>query len=138
VLPCAAMVKTSEDLEGYLRRLERRFERLEDGTFLVGMGTGAAPLALRMAPPVLVAQVEIGSAPSSDGERAARIFRKLLELNSSDLMHAAYGLEGASIVLAAALELETCDLNELEAVFADVDLALVEHVPTLREMVDGK
>jgi hypothetical protein len=131
------MVKTHEDLEALLRKLERRFERLENGTYVVAIGAGQAPLALRLAPPVLVLQVEIGNAPSANDQRAAELFRKLLVLNSSDLLHAAYGLEGDVIVLAAALELDGLDLNEVEAVFNDVDLALAEHVPTLREMVDG-
>jgi len=48
-------------------------------------------------------------------------------------MHVAYGLEGDTIVLSAALELENLDLNELEALLSDVDLALARHVPTLRE-----
>jgi hypothetical protein len=41
------------------------------------------------------------------------------------------------MVLAAALELEHLDLNELEAVLADIDVALGEHVPVLRSMVQA-
>ena len=51
------------------------------------------------------------------------------------LLHAAFGLENDQIVLAAALELESLDLNELEAVLADIDVALSEHVPVLRGLV---
>jgi hypothetical protein len=130
------MVKTHEDLENLLQKLERRFERLDNGTYVVGMGPGQAPVAVRLAPPVLVVQVEIGKARAENDARAAELFRKLLSLNATDLMHAAYGLEGDIIVLAAALELDALDLNELEAVLSDVDLAIAEHVPTLRELVD--
>jgi hypothetical protein len=131
------MVKTHEDLEALLRKLERHFERLEGGTYFVAIGAGQAPVALRLAPPVLVVQVEIGKAPAGNDQRAAELFRKLLVLNATDLLHAAYGIEGNLLVLSAALELDSLDLNELEAVLNDVDLALSEHVPTLREMVDG-
>jgi len=131
------MVKTHEDLEALLRKLERHFERLENGIYVVAIGAGQALVALRLAPPVLVAQVEIGKAPSGNDQRAAELFRKLLSLNATDLLHAAYGIEGDVLVLSAALELDSLDLNELEAVLNDVDLALSEHVPTLREMVDG-
>jgi hypothetical protein len=93
-------------------------------------------VAVRLAPPVLVVQVEIGKARAENDARAAELFRKLLSLYATDLMHAAYGLEGDIIVLAAALELDALDLNELEAVLSDVDLAIAEHVPTLRELVD--
>jgi len=128
------MVKTHEDLEAYLNRLERRFERTEDGTYLLSVPGSQVPVAARMAPPVLVMQVEIGPAPTANSEVEARVFRRLLELNARDLLHAAYGVEGDTILLSAALELDNLDLNELEATLADVGLALSAHVPALREM----
>jgi hypothetical protein len=129
------MAKSHEDLEAYLNRLERRFERLEDGTYLVALATNQPPVAMRLAPPVLVMQVTIGEGPAGNAALEAPVFRRLLELNSSDLVHAAYGLDGSNIVLSAALEMDNLDLNELEAVLADLGMALSEHVPALREMV---
>lgn len=125
------MIQSSEDLEGYLLRLERRFERAEDGTYLVAMGVDRPLVALRVAAPVLVAQIDIGSAPAADAS-GAPLLRKLLELNATALVHAAYGIEGDTIVLSAALELRNLDLNELEAVLADLDMALANQVPQLR------
>jgi Tir chaperone protein (CesT) family len=127
------MIQSNEDLEGYLSRLERRFERAEDGTYLLSMGADRPLVALRVAAPVLVAQVDIGQAPTDDAT-AAPLFRKLLVLNATALVHAAYGVEGTTIVLSAALELKNLDLNELEAVLADLDMALANQVPTLREL----
>jgi hypothetical protein len=128
------MLQTNEDLEATLTRLERPFERLEDGTYIVTMGAGKPLLAVRLAPPVLVLRVAIGYAPPE----ATGLYRRLLELNASALLHAAFGLEGERIVLAAALELESVDLNEIEAVLADIDLALAEHVPSLHELVKNR
>ena len=127
------MIQSNEDLEGYLLRLERRFERAEDGTYLLSMGADRPLVALRVAAPVLVAQVDIGQAPADDFAGAV-LFRKLLVLNATALVHAAYGIEGEKIVLSAALELKNLDLNELEAVLADLDMALANQVPTLREI----
>jgi hypothetical protein len=127
------MIQSNEDLEGYLLRLERRFERAEDGTYLLSMGADRPLVALRVAAPVLVAQVDIGQAPADDVAGAV-LFRKLLVLNATALVHAAYGIEGDKIVLSAALELKNLDLNELEAVLADLDMALANQVPTLREV----
>lgn len=132
------MVKTDEDIEGYLRKLERRFEKMEDGTFLLGMGPGQPTAALKLAPPVMVAQVRIGPAPKGNTSQEASVFRRLLELNATDLLHAAYAIEGDEIVLTSARELDTLDLNELEAVLADIGLALGKHVPALMEMVQKK
>lgn len=136
------MATSVEDLEGYLDRLGRRYERLEDGTLLIAFGPGQPPVALRVAPPVVLAQAEIGPCPPDGGGRAegaVALYRKLLELNTSGLVHAAYGIEkherGDHIVLASALELANLDLGELEAVLADLDIALAEHVPELRQLV---
>lgn len=128
------MATSSEDLEAYLHRLDRRYQRLDDGTCLVSLGAGQPPAAMRVAPPVVVLQVDIGPAPEGEGPDVARLFRRLLELNATDLMHVAYALEDGHIVLVAALELETCDLSELEAVLANFDLALAQHVPDLRQL----
>src|SRR5688500_18096888 len=98
------MPKTQEDLEGYLSKLERRFERLEDGTYLVAGAPNQPPVAVRFAPPVIVARVEIGPLPPAGASHETELYRKLLELNSSDLLHAAYGIDDCFIVLDAALE----------------------------------
>jgi hypothetical protein len=90
---------------------------------------------MRLAPPVLVLQVSVGSLGKQGAAEQARLFRKLLELNATSLLHAAFGLEGESIVLAAALELESVDPNEIEAALADIDMALAQQVPSLRELV---
>jgi hypothetical protein len=129
------MPKSHEDIEGYLSKLDRRFERMEDGTYLVAGAANQPPIAVRLAPPVLVVQMTIGPAPAGNPALEAKVFRRLLELNGNDLLFAAYALEGNDIVLGAALELDNLDLNEIEAVLADVDVALAEHVPTLRELV---
>jgi hypothetical protein len=105
---------------------------LGDGTYVIGTGVDRPLIALKLAPPVLVVRTEIGSVPP--GESSAKLFRKLLELNATALLHAAYGLEAERIVLASALELAGADLGELEAVLADVDLALAEHVPVLTNL----
>jgi hypothetical protein len=130
------MIRTSDDLEAQLGRLGRRYERTQDGTFVVAIGPNQPPAALLLVPPVLVVQVAIGNAPAELAV-AAPIYKKLLELNASALLHTAFALENDQIVLAAALELDNLDLNELEAVLTDIDVALGEHVPTLRSMVQS-
>jgi hypothetical protein len=127
------MIQSDADLEAYLTRLERPFERLGNGTYVIVAGARRPLVALKLAPPVLVVRAEIGDVPS-DAAVQQRIFRKLLELNASALLHAAYGLEAERIVLSSALELASADLNEMEAALADVDLALAEHVPVLHEI----
>lgn len=130
------MVKSNEDLESLFRRLDRTFDAVEDGTYLVLAAPGQPPIAVRLVEPVVVLQVSIGEAPRGDAALEAALFRRLLELNAT-LLHAAYGLAGDTITLGAALAADTLDPNELEAALADLGMALTEHVPALRGMVRG-
>jgi hypothetical protein len=129
------MATSTEDLGAYLTRLDRRFDKVDEHTYLVSLGAGKPPAALRVEPPVVLVQVAVGAAPVGSSGREAAMFRRLLELNATDLMHAAYGIEHGQIVLGAALELDTMDIGELEAVLANIDMALTEHVPGLLDMV---
>jgi hypothetical protein len=128
------MATSTDDLEAYLTRLDRKFEKVDAQTYLVSLGPNSPVAVLRVASPVVVVQVEVGVAPSSDASAETKLFRKLLELNATDLLHAAYGIEGNRIVLSAALELASMDIGELEAVLANIDRAIAEHVPSLREL----
>lgn len=128
------MPRTSEDVENYLLQLARTFED-DGGTYLL-RSKDAPPIAIRVAPPIVAVRVEIGQVPADDGHKM-RLFRRLLEYNATDLMHVSYGIEGDTIVLSAALPLENLDLNELEAMLSDVDLALARHVPALHGVANN-
>ncbi len=128
------MARTADDIEDYLRKLERHFERVDEETFLV-MAGGQAPIALRIAPPVVVFQVAIGDLPAKSDQELAPLYRRLLELNATGLMHAAFGIGGQTMYLTSALEFDNLDINEIEAVLADISLALAQHVSALRQLV---
>jgi hypothetical protein len=126
------MPRTAEDVETYLLQLDRRFE-IDAGTYLVSGGAETPPIAIRVASPIVAVRVTIGPAPE-DERHQARLFRRLLEYNATDLMHASYGIEVGTVVLSAALELENLDMNKLEAVLSDIDVALARHVPVLHDL----
>jgi hypothetical protein len=126
------MPRTHEDVENYLLSLDRRFEN-DGGTYVVRSGVDVPPIAVRVAPPIVAIRVAIGPLPKDDKHQAS-LFRRLLEYNASDLMHAAYGIDDHTVVLSAALELENLDQNELEATLSDIDLALARHISVLRDL----
>lgn len=134
VLRWAAMTKTREDVERILESRERPFTILDDGTIVIPLVPEQAPAMLRVEPPVVLLQVNIGEASFESDAQAVAFYRRLLELNATGLLHASYGLEAGHVVLSAALELENLDANELEAALADLALAVVEHIPSLRQM----
>jgi len=131
------MLANRDDVERYLEWSSRPFSKLEDVT-LVTLAPRQPPAILRVQPPVLLIQVEIGKVEFESATQEAAFFRKLLELNSTDLLHASYGLDGSVVQLSAALEIGHLDENELEAALSDVTLALVNHVPVLWQMVTKK
>ncbi len=125
------MPRTREDVETYLYQLDRRFED-QHGTLLVSTGADSPPIAVQVAPPIVVLRVTIGKVPEDDLHRL-RLFEQLLLHNASDLMHASYGVAQGQVVLLGALALDNLDINELEATLSDMDLALVRHLPGLFE-----
>ncbi|MGE5783029.1 MAG: CesT family type III secretion system chaperone [Myxococcales bacterium] len=128
------MTKTREDVERILESRERFFTSLDDGTIMIPLAPEQAPAMLRVEPPVVLLQVNIGEPTFDSDASAAAFYRRLLELNATGLLHASYGIEAGHVVLSSALELENLDANELEAALADLALALVEHIPSLRQM----
>jgi hypothetical protein len=132
------MLRNRDDIERFLETRVRAFTAVDDATFLVTLAPEQPAAVLRVQPPVMLVQVDIGAAIFEDLAHECAFYRKLLELNSADLLHAAYGLNGNRAQLSAALELDHLDENELEATLSDVTLALANHVPVLRQMVTAK
>jgi hypothetical protein len=123
-------MRSPKDVEAYLLRMEKPWTEVEQGTYLLHLG--GTPLALKCASPLLLARVEIGPVPAAASREA--LFEHLLRLNADALVHASYGLESDGIVLSAAAELENLDYNELDAIVAEFDLALAQHLPRIREL----
>jgi hypothetical protein len=130
------MPRTAEDVETFLYRLNRTFEAGEGGFYMVSSGSDGPPIVVYVDDPIVVVRVDIGRVPE-DEKRQLALFRRLLEYNGAGLVHASYALEGDKVTLAAGLQLENIDMNELSAVLADIDLALALHLGTLRELVSN-
>jgi hypothetical protein len=132
------MLRNRDDVERFLEARGRAFTTLDDATFLVTLAPQQPPAVLRVQAPVVVVQVDVGKLEFQSQANECAFYRKLLELNATDLLHAAYGLEGDRVQLSAALEFDNLDENELEAALSDVALALANHIPMLRQMVTAK
>ncbi len=128
------MPRTDEDVGIFLHSLGRSFERSHgategESTYLLRAADGTV-VAIVVAAPIVEVNVNIGPAPA-DEKHQLKLYRRLLELNSTDLMHAAFGIEGGNVVLGAALQLENLDQNELDATLSDIDEVLVRHTKEL-------
>ncbi len=123
---------TREDIQSFIDRLEGggvEAQEIESGLWRVRSQTGAE-IVIHFAPPVVVLRLRVMEPPAS-GERQKGLYRQLLELNATDLVHGSYGLEGDHVVLTDALELADLDFSEFEASFDSLTLALASHLGAL-------
>lgn len=121
---------TREDVENFLLRMELPYQELEEGLWMVGDGTEVAPVFVNHDPPLLLMRVEVMHSPE-DEELRNGLFRELLELNATDLVHGAYGLDGDEVVLNDTLQLEDLDFSEFQASLESIILALRSHYENL-------
>jgi hypothetical protein len=133
------MAVTKEDIEGFLNRLTAEgasHSEVEPGIWVIKPG-GALDfdVIVHFSPPVVVMSVRVMTLPT-DKSAEATLNRRLLELNASDLVHGAYGIEENSIVMAEALELSHLDYEEFRAAYESITVALASHlreIGTFRE-----
>ena len=121
---------TREDVEGMLFRAQLRADEVDEGMWLARSADGGPALVVHYSPPVLVLRAKVMDLPGDQG-RCTGLFRRLLELNASDLVHAAYALEEDDVILTEALELENLDENEFQAVVDSIQMALATHLEQL-------
>jgi hypothetical protein len=121
-----AMV-TREDLESFLIRMDVDFEEVDPGMYLVRGRNAGWPLVIHQADALLLIRMKLMDLPSDLGDRELELYRTLLELNASDVVHGAYGIEEGELILSDTLEMETLDFLELQASVESIELAASGH-----------
>jgi len=125
---------TREDVENYLLRTGLEHEEVSEGMWVTTGGTGA-PLVVHFSPPLVVFRLKVMDVPP-DERRCSELFRTLLSLNATDLVHAAYALEQDDVILTESLEAENLDFNEFQATIDSFQMALASHMETLAPFRD--
>jgi hypothetical protein len=80
------------------------------------------------ADPLVIIQVQVMDVPKLNSHE---LYKKLLELNASDMIHGAYGLEGNKVVINDTHLYETMDYPEFRAALDAISLVLTQHYPIL-------
>lgn len=123
-----------EDLESFLIRTEMDHREIGEAMWLVDPvkdGRDDHPsVVVSLSPPLVILRVSIGMVPEGEHARL-QLFRMLLELNATDLVHGAYGLEGDEVILTDALELQDLDYSEFLASLESLSLAVTSHLQQL-------
>jgi hypothetical protein len=129
---------SKDDIENYLARLEAEgihAKEVKPGLWVLTGAPDHPEVAVQYTPPVLVLRVKVldlsKKGAKSKKSTQEELYRHLLRLNATDLVHGSYGIDGDAVVLTDALELENLDFNEFQASYDSMMLALAAHLQTL-------
>ncbi|MEP6692619.1 MAG: YbjN domain-containing protein [Gemmatimonadaceae bacterium] len=123
-----------DDIDAFLTRLGAdgaTHSEIQPGMWIVHPGGRLdADVVVHYSPPVVLLRLKVMDVPK-DSKESSELYRRLLELNASELVHGSYGIEGDAVVLTEALELSHLDYEEFLASYESMTLALAAH---LREL----
>ncbi len=129
-------MRTKEDVERYLVDLDSPYEILGDGLYKIcdDVDEDVEGIIVCVIDTIVVFSVRLMKVPTKNLEA---FYRKLLELNASDLVVGGYGIDANdNVVITDTLQLENLDYNEFVASVESLALALQKHYPVLREYRD--
>ena len=119
-------MKGKEDIESYLLKIGMPFEQI--GGDMWNIKADHENLVISIAGPVVVFRTKVMDLPERNREP---FYETLLRLNTTEMVHGSFGIEGTSVVIASALEMENLDYNEFSAVIDELGMAVSKHYPTL-------
>ncbi len=128
---------TREDLESFLIRMDLEYEEVDPGMFLVRGRNSSLPVVVHHADALLIIRMKVMDLPEM-GENALELYRTLLVLNATDVVHGAYGIEENELILSDTLEMETLDFLELQASIESMELAATGHMERIRALIGAE
>jgi len=118
-----------EKIESYLVRLGLTFQQHSPGTWLVSDAQrGLENLVIAVADSHVIMRINVMEVPARNREK---LFEELLRLNTADLVHGAYGIDGRQIILIDTLDAESMGLEEFEGALDAIGLAVAQHYRVL-------
>ena len=116
-------------IEQYLIDLKYSYQEVKPNLWLIDDADhNLEGIAVVYADPLVIIRVQVMDVPQ---QKRQEFFTKLLELNASEMIHGAYGLEGDKVVIIDTLEYETIGYSEFRAALDAISLALTQHYPIL-------
>jgi len=132
---------TPEQIEGFLGRMAAEgasYNEVEPGLWAVHPGGELdMTVVVHHSPPVVVLRVKVMTLPP-ESAAASTLYRRLLELNATDLLHGSYGIQKGEIVLTEALELAHLDYEEFLASYESITLSLAAHLRELAQFREAR
>lgn len=125
-------MRTKEDVERYLINLDTPYEVLGDGIYRLNDDLpNIDDIIVMVSDPLVIFSVRLMKVP---GKNTEAFYKKLLELNATELVAGAYGLDGDDVVITDTLQLENLDENEFVASVESLAMAIHEHYSILQQL----
>ncbi len=118
-------------VEEYLKELALPFEKKGE-TWIVQPRTNFnTRIGIRIEGPIITFTTNVVNIGQDKGATSLDAHR-LLYWNANEMMHAAYGITGESLVLTGALEFENLDFNEFQGMIDDISMGVDTHFVEIR------
>jgi hypothetical protein len=120
---------TLPKIEQYLIDLGISYQEISRNSWLIeDENKGYPKMLVSLSEPLVIISADVMPIPK---ENAEPLFRTLLELNATDLLHGAYAISGNDIIVIDTLEHATLDKEEFLASIESISFALLEHYKKL-------
>ena len=117
---------TRDDIEHYIIQTHHPYEMIDENMWIIN---NSANIIVIYTPPLVIFRTKLMEVPKKGREN---FFKLLLELNASQMVHGAYGVEDNNVVLIDALEVENLDFNEFQASIDAISLAVSQDYERLK------
>lgn len=115
-----------DDIEHYLIQVGYPYESIESGMWII---RNTANIVVTLEPPLIIFRIKLMELPDN---RREEFFRSLLEINASQMIHGAYGIEDNNVVLIDTLQSENLDYNEFQATLDAIMLSSAQDYQNLK------
>jgi hypothetical protein len=124
-----------DDLESFLIRLDLDYEEIDEAMFLVRSGGEEVPIVVHLSPPLLILRLKVMDLPG--GADLSELYRTLLVLNATDIVHGSYGIEDGDLILSDTMELEALTFNQFQASMESLQMAASSHMERIRTLASA-
>ena len=126
-------MSSSEKIESYLIRAGADYEAVDGSTWIIHDEVDHVDnIVVQDSDPVVVFSIRLMDVPKEQ-DRQVNLFRRLLELNATEMVSGAYGIDSSGVVVSETLQTENLDFTEFQAALDGVTLAISEHYQSLKE-----
>ena len=127
---------TNDQIEEYLIRIELPFEQVNEGMWLIADEKDSIEnIVVLHTPPVITFRVKLLELDGLDDATRLNLYQTLLQLNASDMIAGAYGLEENAVVITDSLQSENLDFNEFQASIDSITMCIREHYENIRLII---